>query len=62
MKKTLTSLGIALVMAALVWTSIIFFDPGMNFDKAYNIIGLSFIGSAVLAALVLTLRGRRQSG
>lgn len=62
MKKTLTSLGIALVMAALVWASIIFFDPGMNLDKAYNIIGLSFIGSAVLAALVLTLRGRRQSG
>lgn len=61
MRTTFISLGIALLIAVLVWASIIFLDPGMNLDKAYNIIVLSFIGSAVLAALVLTLRGRRQS-
>lgn len=61
MRTTLISLSIAFVMAVLAWVSIIFLDPGMNLDKAYNIIVLSFIGSAVLTALVLTLRGRRQS-
>jgi ABC-type Fe3+-siderophore transport system permease subunit len=61
MRTTFISLGIALLLAALVWVSIIFLDPGMNLDRAYNIIVCSFIGSAVLAALVLTLRSRRQS-
>ncbi len=61
MRTTLISLSIAFVMAVLAWASIIFLDPGMNLDKAYNIIVLSFIGSAVVTALVLTLRGRRQS-
>jgi hypothetical protein len=59
MRITFISLGIALSIAALVWASIVFLDPGMNLDKAYNIIVLSFIGSAVLSALVLRLRGRR---
>ncbi|MFC0253075.1 hypothetical protein [Massilia consociata] len=59
MRTTFISLGIALLIAVLVWASIIFLDPGMNLDKAYNIIVCSFIGSAVVAALVLTLRGRR---
>ena len=60
MRATFISLGIALLIAALVWASIIFLDPGMNLDKAYNIIVLSFIGTAVLTALVLWLRGRRR--
>ena len=59
MRTTFISLGIALSVAVLVWASIIFLDPGMNLDRAYNIIVGSFIGSAVLAALVLMLRGRR---
>jgi hypothetical protein len=61
MKRTFISLGIALLIAVLVWAAIIFLDPGMNLDRAYSIIVLSFIGSAVLAALVLTRRGRRRS-
>lgn len=59
MRTTFISLGSALLIAVLVWASIIFLDPGMNLDKAYNIIVLSFIGSAVLTALVLMRRGRR---
>lgn len=60
MRTTFISLGIALLIAVLVWASIIFLEPGMNLDKAYNIIVLSFISSAVLIALVLRLRGRRR--
>ncbi len=56
MRTTFISLGVALLTAALVWASIILLDPGMNLDKAYNIIFSSFIGSAVLTALVLRLR------
>lgn len=59
MRTTFISLGIALLIAVLVWASIIVLDPGMNLDKAYNIIVGSFIGSAVLAALALRLRSRR---
>jgi presenilin-like A22 family membrane protease len=60
MRATFVSLGIALLVAVLVWASIIFLDPGMNLDKAFNILVGSFIGSAVLTALVLMLRGRPQ--
>lgn len=60
MKTTLISLGIALLVATLAWVSILFLDPGMNIDKAYNMIVLSFTGSAVLAALVRRFRDRRQ--
>lgn len=59
MRTTFVSLGIALLIAVLVWASIILIDPGMNLDKAYSIIVGSFIGSAVLIALVLRLLGRR---
>lgn len=53
MRRTFISLGVALLIAALVWSSIIFLDPGMNLDKAYNIIVLSFIGMAIVTALAL---------
>ncbi|WP_313030559.1 hypothetical protein [Massilia alkalitolerans] len=59
MRTTFISLGIALLITTFVWASIILLDPGMNLDKAYNIIFSSFIGSAVLTALVLRLRKRR---
>ncbi|WP_312519295.1 hypothetical protein [Massilia sp.] len=58
MKTTFVSLAIALLIAVIVWASIIVLDPGMNLDRAYNIIVGSFIGSAVITALVLMLRGR----
>lgn len=60
MRTMFISLGIAFLVAVLVWASIIFFDPGMNLDKAYNIIVLSFIGTAVLTPLFLRLRSRRR--
>jgi ABC-type Fe3+-siderophore transport system permease subunit len=60
MKRTFISLGVAFLVVALIYISIFFFDPGMNVEKAFNIIVLSFIGSAVVTALVLMLRGRRR--
>jgi len=60
MKLTFISLGVAFLVVAVTYISIFFYDPGMNVEKAFNIIVLSFIGSAVLTALVLGLRGRRR--
>ena len=59
MKTTFISLVTALLIAVLVWASIIILAPGMNLDMAYGLIIGSFIGSTVLTALVLALRGRR---
>lgn len=58
MKTTFISLVTALLITALVWASIVIIDPDMNLDIAYGMIVGSFIGSVVLTALVLTLRGR----
>jgi len=58
MRTTFISLVTALLIAVLVWASIIVLAPGMNLDIAYGMIVGSFIGSVVLTALVLTLRGR----
>jgi len=60
MKTTFISLVTALLIAVLVWASIIILAPGMNLDVAYGIIVGSFLGSTVLTALVLTLRGRHR--
>lgn len=61
MKITFISLATALLIAVLVWASIIIFAPGMNLDIAYGLIVGSFLGSTVLIALVLALRSRRVS-
>lgn len=58
MKTTFLSVATAVLITALVWASIIVIDPDMNLDIAYGMIVGSFIGSVVLTALVLTLRGR----
>ncbi|HBF49502.1 MAG TPA: hypothetical protein DDX04_03020 [Massilia sp.] len=55
------SLGVGFVVVAVIWVSIFFFDPGMNIEKAFNIIVLSFIGSTILTALVRRPRSRRKS-
>ena len=60
MKRTVISLGVGFLVVAIIYISIFFFDPGMNIEKAFNIIVLSFIGSAVLTALVWRPRGRRR--
>lgn len=60
MKITFISLVTALLIAVLAWASIIMLAPGMNLDIAYGIIVGSFLGSTVLTALVLTLRGRHR--
>jgi len=59
MKITFISLVTALLIAVLVWASIIILAPSMNLDMAYGLIVGSFIGSTVLIALVLALRARR---
>ena len=61
MKRTFISLGVGFVVVAVIYISIFFFDPGMNVEKAFNIIVLSFIGSTVLTALVWRPRSRRQT-
>jgi len=60
MRTTFISLGIAFLVAVLVWGSIIFLDPGMNLDKAYNIIVLSSIGVGSVTGLALRLRSRHR--
>lgn len=58
MKRTLISLGVAFLVAALVWLTIIVFTPTMYVEKAGNIIVLAFIGAAVVTSLLL----RRKRG
>jgi Zn-dependent protease with chaperone function len=60
MKHTFISLGVAFLVAVLVWAVIVVFAPTMNLDKAYTIIVLSLIGTAVVTGLVLALWGRRR--
>ncbi|MEX5748571.1 hypothetical protein [Massilia sp. X63] len=57
MKHTFISLVIAFLVAVLVYVAL---PSQMYVEKALNIIVLSFIGSAVLTALVLRLRRRRR--
>jgi multisubunit Na+/H+ antiporter MnhF subunit len=57
MKHTFISLVVALLVAVLVYLAL---PSKMYVEKALNIIVLSFIGTAVLTALVLKLRGRRR--
>ncbi|MDN4057272.1 hypothetical protein QPK31_03430 [Massilia sp. YIM B02769] len=59
MKRMFISLGVGFVVVAVIYVSIFFFDPGMNIEKAFNIIVLSFIGSTVLTARMWRPRGRR---
>jgi len=61
MKRMSISLGVGFVVVAVIYVSIFFFDPGMNIEKAFNIIVLSFIGSTILTALVRRPRSRRKS-
>jgi hypothetical protein len=60
MKRTFISLGVAFLVAVVVWLTIVIFAPTMNVEKAGNIIVLSLIGSAVVTALVLGRWGRRR--
>ncbi|MGI4718544.1 MAG: hypothetical protein ACRYGO_03910 [Janthinobacterium lividum] len=45
MKTILISLGVAFLAVAIVYISIFFLDPGMNVEKAFNIIFYAFFGS-----------------
>jgi len=60
MRTAFISLLSALLIAVLVWASIIIFAPRMNLDTAYSLIVGSFLGSVVLTALLLTLRDRHR--
>jgi hypothetical protein len=61
MKRTFISLGVGFLVVAVIYISIFFFDPGMNVEKAFNIIVLAFTSSTVFTALVWRPRSRRQS-
>lgn len=56
MKNTFISLVVAFLVAALVYLAL---PSKMYVEKAFNIIVLSFLGTAILTALVLRLRSRR---
>ena len=60
MKRMSISLGVGFMVVAVIYVSIFFFDPGMNIEKAFNIIVFSFIGSTLLTALVWR-PGRRKN-
>lgn len=60
MKTIFISLGVGFLAVAVVYVSIFFLDPGMNVEKAFNIIFYAFFGSGILTALVLTLQGRHR--
>jgi uncharacterized membrane protein len=56
MMRTFISLGVAFLVAALVWLTIIVFAPTMYVEKAGNIIVVAFIGAAVVTLLALMRR------
>lgn len=60
MKRTFISLGVGFLVVLIIYIAIFFLDPGMNIEKAFNIIVLSFIGATILTALVWRPRGRRR--
>jgi hypothetical protein len=53
MKRTFISLGVAFLVAALVYLAIASFAPTMYVEKAFNILAAVFIGSAVVTLLIL---------
>lgn len=57
MKNTFISLVVAFLVAVLVYLAL---PSKMYVEKAFNIIVLSFIGSAIVTALVLRLSSRRR--
>ena len=60
MKRAFISLGVAFLVATLVYISIFLFDPGMYVEKAFNILVAAFVGAGIITALALGLRERRR--
>jgi hypothetical protein len=52
----LIALGVAFLVAVLVYLAIAVLAPGMYVEKAFNILAAAFIGSAVVTSLVLMRR------
>lgn len=57
MRRAFISLCVASLVAILVYLAL---PPTMYVEKAGNIIVLSFVGTAVVVALLLRRRGRRR--
>lgn len=57
MKTVLISLGIAFVVAALVYMTL---PDQMYVEKAFNIIVLAFAGSATITWLLIRMRARKR--
>jgi len=60
MKRALISLGVAFLVLILVYVAIFILDPGMNVEKAFNILVLSSLGAGIVTALGLQLKKRRR--
>lgn len=60
MKRTCVALSVAFSFVAFLYLLIVFLDPGMNVETAFNLLVFAFIGSAALTALVLALRDRQR--
>jgi len=60
MKRTLISVGVALLMAVLAYIAMLIFATGMYVETVGNIIVVTSIGAGIVTALVLQLRKRHQ--
>lgn len=60
MKRALISLGAAFFGGFLAWLFIVVFLPSMYVEKSFNVVILSFVGSGIVAALVLWARARKR--
>lgn len=60
MKLTLISIAAAVLITLLVDLSIVLFKPTMYVEKAFNILAFTFIGAAIVTALLLRSRARKR--
>lgn len=58
MRRILISLGMAFLVAALVYVAIVVLAPSMYAEKALNILAAAFIGTAGITLIVLMRRQR----
>jgi hypothetical protein len=60
MKRTFISLGVAFLVAVLVYFGLGVVAPDIYVEKALNILVAAFVGSAVITAFVLGRWGRNR--
>jgi hypothetical protein len=60
MKRTFISLGVAFLVAVLIWFGLGVVAPDIYVEKAFSIIVYPSIAAGVITALALRPRGRRR--